>query len=417
MHFRESIASAKLLTEKLYRRNPRELKKSDVPTPEAGVARAFDPERAWRFTELSNQRGIDALAIAFRADFTGDRVFAFGVGIGSMIAQAYNDKSQFYITDSLDAQRLYNAARNLEIAAWKLANAKGPNGELLLLSNEIGPGPCQLVVRAGIRQADRLPGHARARDGATDESHDPPRFPRFRDGGVPAAVTPTPDQAGATMTRTPARFRLAASRFGGAASDTSASMSESAHTRSNWTWSYFERSTSRIVSVRSLRHRALDRAALRIGVGHAVGRDPAGADERLVRLEPAEVVHRVRAVRAFLARDIVARAQQRPAVGIRAQRPGHREAVGDDREVQLSRRQRLREDARRRAAVDHQCIAGLDEARGRASDRRALDGVRPAPHADPGLVDERSAGAAPIRALERPALPPIRRDRGAPFRW
>jgi hypothetical protein len=37
-------------------------------------------------------------------------VFAFGVGIGSMIAQAYNDKSTFYITDSLDAQRLYNAA-------------------------------------------------------------------------------------------------------------------------------------------------------------------------------------------------------------------------------------------------------------------------------------------------------------------
>ena len=145
VHFRESIASAKLLTEKLYRRNPRELKKSNVTTPEAGVARAFDPGRAWQFTELSNQRGIEALATAFRADFTGDRVFAFGVGIGSMIAQAYNDKSSFYITDSLDAQRLYNAARNLEIAAWKLANAKGSNGELLLLSNEMGPaGPANL---------------------------------------------------------------------------------------------------------------------------------------------------------------------------------------------------------------------------------------------------------------------------------
>ena len=141
VHFRESIASAKLLTEKLYRRNPRELKKSNVATPEAGVARAFDPARAWQFAELSNQRGIAALALAFRADFTGDRVFAFGVGIGSMIAQAYNDKSTFYITDSLDAQRLYNAARNLEIAAWKLANAKNVNGELLLLSNEMGKEP------------------------------------------------------------------------------------------------------------------------------------------------------------------------------------------------------------------------------------------------------------------------------------
>ena len=144
VHFRESIASAKLLTEKLYRRNPRELKKSDAATPEAGVARAFDPRRAWQFKELANQRGIEALATAFRVDFTGDRVFAFGVGIGSMIAQAYNDKSSFYLTDSLDAQRLYNAARNIEIAAWKLANTKGPNGEPLLLSNEMGPGPANL---------------------------------------------------------------------------------------------------------------------------------------------------------------------------------------------------------------------------------------------------------------------------------
>ena len=68
-----------------------------------------------------------------------------------MIAQAYNDKSQFYLTDSLDAQRLYNAARNLEIAAWKLANTKGSNGELLLLSNEMGPGPpiCRSSGKSG----------------------------------------------------------------------------------------------------------------------------------------------------------------------------------------------------------------------------------------------------------------------------
>ena len=140
VHLRESIASARLLMEKLYRRNPRELRKSDAGTPEAAVARAFDPRHAWRFAELSGLRGIDALQIAFRPEFTGDRVFAFGVGLGSMIATAYDDKSAFYLTDSLDAQRLYNAARNIEIAAWKLANARGANGELLLLSNEISAG-------------------------------------------------------------------------------------------------------------------------------------------------------------------------------------------------------------------------------------------------------------------------------------
>ena len=140
VNLRESIASAKLLMEKLYRRNPRELRKSDAGTPEAAVARAFDPRHAWRFAELSGLRGIDALQTAFRPEFTGDRVFAFGVGLGSMIATAYDDKTEFYLTDSLDAQRLYNAARNIEIAAWKLANARGPNGEPLLLSNEMSAG-------------------------------------------------------------------------------------------------------------------------------------------------------------------------------------------------------------------------------------------------------------------------------------
>jgi hypothetical protein len=137
VHLRESIASAKLLTEKLYRRNPRELTKSAEATPEAAVARAFDPRHAWRFAELSYLRDIDALQLAFRPDYAGDRVFAFGVGMGSMISRAYDDKTQFYLTDRLDAQRLYNSARNVEIAAWKLANARAPNGEPLLLSNEM----------------------------------------------------------------------------------------------------------------------------------------------------------------------------------------------------------------------------------------------------------------------------------------
>jgi hypothetical protein len=137
VHLQESIASARLLMEKLYRRNPRELRKSGAATPEAAVTRAFDPRHRWRFPELSNLQGIEALQLAFRPDFTGDRVLAFGVGLGSMITRAYDHKTQFYLTDSLDAQRLYNAARNVEIAAWKLANGQGPDGAPLLRSNDM----------------------------------------------------------------------------------------------------------------------------------------------------------------------------------------------------------------------------------------------------------------------------------------
>ena len=42
--------------------------------------------------------------------------------------------------DSLSPQSLYNGARNLEIAVWRLSNAKNAQGELLLLTNSIEPG-------------------------------------------------------------------------------------------------------------------------------------------------------------------------------------------------------------------------------------------------------------------------------------
>ena len=59
------------------------------------------------------------------------------VGLASMVFLSYNGKTEFYLTDALDAQKLYNSARNIEIAAWKLANARGARGEPLLLSNEM----------------------------------------------------------------------------------------------------------------------------------------------------------------------------------------------------------------------------------------------------------------------------------------
>ncbi len=46
-------------------------------------------------------------------------------------------KKEFYLTDSVHPQSLYNVARNVEIAAWKLSSSRKPNGELYLLSNEL----------------------------------------------------------------------------------------------------------------------------------------------------------------------------------------------------------------------------------------------------------------------------------------
>ena len=74
--------------------------------------------------------------LALKPEYSGDRVFAFGVGLASTVFLSYNGKTEFYLTDSLDPQKLYNSARNIEIAAWKLANARSARGEPLLVSNE-----------------------------------------------------------------------------------------------------------------------------------------------------------------------------------------------------------------------------------------------------------------------------------------
>ena len=137
VHLRECLASARLLMEKLYRRNPREWHKGGYASLDAAVARAFDPQAGFRFAELHYARGADAVLLSLKPEYGGDRVFAFGVGIASMVFLSYNGKTELYLTDVLDPQKLYNSARNIEIAAWKLGHARDARGEPLLLSNEI----------------------------------------------------------------------------------------------------------------------------------------------------------------------------------------------------------------------------------------------------------------------------------------
>jgi hypothetical protein len=54
-----------------------------------------------------------------------------------MLLKAHNNKTDFYLTDSIDPQSIYNVARNIEIAAWKLSNARKTDGTLYLVTNEI----------------------------------------------------------------------------------------------------------------------------------------------------------------------------------------------------------------------------------------------------------------------------------------
>jgi len=137
LHRREIFASVRVLAEKLYRRNPREWKKGGHASIEAALDRLLDPRTGWRLPETAGRHGTDAILLALRDDFGGDRVAVFIAGIGGMLNAAFEEKTEFFMLDDLDPQKLYNSARNLEIAAWKLANAHDASGALLLLSNEI----------------------------------------------------------------------------------------------------------------------------------------------------------------------------------------------------------------------------------------------------------------------------------------
>lgn len=139
MEYSNNVSSIRILMIKLYKRNPRELAKSTSNNAEKMAEYVFDSghQHNWLFKEIHQKQDIAAIHLTFDADFQGDRVLAFIVGLHTMLAKAHENKTQFFLTDSLDPQRIYNVARNFEIAAWKLSNSLDNQGNLYLLSNEI----------------------------------------------------------------------------------------------------------------------------------------------------------------------------------------------------------------------------------------------------------------------------------------
>ena len=137
---RDNLDSLARLLDKLYRRNPAEWKKTSTISRDDAVAQvraAIANRQPW--PALQGKRDIDALALALGPDFKGDRVAAFIYASADMLIVAHGDKTEFTLIDGLDAQKVYNAARNIEIAAWMLANRRNTLGQPLLLADEITP--------------------------------------------------------------------------------------------------------------------------------------------------------------------------------------------------------------------------------------------------------------------------------------
>lgn len=143
VHIKQSQALLRELMTKLYKRNPRELKKSELKLIEEQLVRLFDLEHRWDFPELQSKHDVELIKLAFKEEYNGDRVFAFVSGLMSMIMKSYNYQSEFYLFDTVEPQKLYNCARNIEIAVWKLTHNVDSNGEPFLYSNSL---PNEAVV-------------------------------------------------------------------------------------------------------------------------------------------------------------------------------------------------------------------------------------------------------------------------------
>ncbi len=137
VHIRQSRNLLKELMVKLYKRNPRELKKSELKLPQEHIVRLFDLEHKWDFPEFEGKHDVELIKLTFNEEYQGDRVFVFIAGLLSMIMKSYDYKSEFYMLDTVEPQKLYNCARNIEIAIWKLEHDIDSKGELFLYSNSL----------------------------------------------------------------------------------------------------------------------------------------------------------------------------------------------------------------------------------------------------------------------------------------
>jgi len=134
----EVIKGLRHLTEKLYRRNPQEFRKAGLDSPEAATARLFDQLRNWQRAPMARGSWEHNFRLAFDGNYQGDRVEVFVSALTVMVMSAYNHQTEFYITDQgLDPQKLYNSARNIEVAVWKLSQARYPDGRPYLVTNTL----------------------------------------------------------------------------------------------------------------------------------------------------------------------------------------------------------------------------------------------------------------------------------------
>ncbi len=126
---------------KLYKRNPRELRKSAAPDIKARLDAIFGHRGRLVFDELEGKEEIYAMLLGLDPEYAGDRVFAIVAGLTGMVRRSYGYREEFFILDALNEQALYNAARNVEVLSWRLRVRENEQGDPMLLTNSLPDEP------------------------------------------------------------------------------------------------------------------------------------------------------------------------------------------------------------------------------------------------------------------------------------
>lgn len=138
LHQQVVLRDLKKLMVKLYKRNPGLRYDRELRDIKASVELTFSRPFNYNYAEFSQiRRPTDIVRLALDESYQGDRVLAFIVGLRRMLMASYDNNTEFFYLTSIDQQKLYNSARNIEIAAWLLAKSRDKEGNLLMLSDSL----------------------------------------------------------------------------------------------------------------------------------------------------------------------------------------------------------------------------------------------------------------------------------------
>ncbi len=138
LHQRAVIQDLKQLMVKLYYRNPKGRHDAHIRTIEESVDLVFSRSNTDYYQHWQLMKANDIVRIALDETYQGsDRVLPYIVGLRKMIMASYDNHTEFFYLTSIDEQKLYNSARNIEIAAWMLAEKRDVHGVLLLESDSV----------------------------------------------------------------------------------------------------------------------------------------------------------------------------------------------------------------------------------------------------------------------------------------